>query len=76
MSRITSRGQITIPQALRKKYGLLPNTEVCFEDREGQICLLKQESKHNKRGLDLIRSMTSKKTLGMTTDEIMNLTRT
>ena len=29
--RITSKGQVTIPQAFREKAGLLPGTEVEFE---------------------------------------------
>lgn len=29
--RITSKGQVTIPQAIREKLGLLPHTEVEFE---------------------------------------------
>jgi AbrB family looped-hinge helix DNA binding protein len=29
--RITSRGQVTIPQWIRKQLGLLPDTEVTFE---------------------------------------------
>ena len=29
--RITSKGQVTIPQAIRDKAGLLPHTEVEFE---------------------------------------------
>ena len=29
--RITSKGQVTIPQAIRDKLGLLPHTEVEFE---------------------------------------------
>ena len=28
--RITSKGQVTIPQELREQFGLLPNTEVDF----------------------------------------------
>ena len=33
--RITSKGQVTIPQHIREKLGLLPNTEVEFEiDRD------------------------------------------
>ncbi len=28
--RITSKGQVTIPQAVREQAGLLPNTEVEF----------------------------------------------
>jgi AbrB family looped-hinge helix DNA binding protein len=29
--RITSKGQVTIPQSIRRKLGLHPNTEVRFE---------------------------------------------
>lgn len=29
--RITAKGQVTIPQEIRKRLGLLPNTEVIFE---------------------------------------------
>ena len=29
--RITSKGKVTIPQAIREKLGLLPHTEVEFE---------------------------------------------
>ncbi len=37
--RITSKGQVTIPQAIREKAGLLPNTEVTFELRNGEVVL-------------------------------------
>ena len=29
--RITTKGQVTIPQAIREELGLLPGTEVTFE---------------------------------------------
>jgi len=35
--RITSRGQVTIPQKIREKAGLLPNTEVEFEYVRGKV---------------------------------------
>ena len=37
--RITSKGQVTIPQAIREKAGLLPHTEVEFEYVRGQVIL-------------------------------------
>ena len=37
--RITSKGQVTIPQAIREKAGLLPNTEVEFEMKGGRVLL-------------------------------------
>ena len=36
---ITSRGQVTIPKALRDKHGLQPGTPVVFEEREGELVL-------------------------------------
>jgi AbrB family looped-hinge helix DNA binding protein len=33
--RITSKGQVTIPQAIREELGLLPDTEVEFEVERG-----------------------------------------
>ena len=36
--KITRKGQVTIPRTLRMKFGLLPDTEVAFEEADG--CLL------------------------------------
>jgi len=33
--RVTSKGQVTIPQEIRDKYGFLPQTEVAFVE-EGE----------------------------------------
>ena len=35
--RITSKGQVTIPQRLRERYGLMPETEVEFVEVGGEI---------------------------------------
>ncbi len=37
--RITSKGQVTIPQDIRERAGLLPHTEVAFEYKGGQVIL-------------------------------------
>ena len=37
--RITSKGQVTIPQAIREQLGLLPNTEVEFTIERGVAVL-------------------------------------
>ena len=37
--RITSKGQVTIPQAIRENAGLLPHTEVAFHYVRGQVVL-------------------------------------
>jgi len=37
--RITSKGQVTIPQEIREQLGLLPHTEVEFSVERGQAVL-------------------------------------
>ena len=72
--RITSKGQVTIPLELRMMFGLLPHSEVEFiKAKEG--VLIKKKKTKNQRGEKLIRHMTGSRTLQMTTDEIMELTR-
>jgi AbrB family looped-hinge helix DNA binding protein len=72
--RVTSKGQVTIPQDIRERYGLLPHTEVEFVAEGGTVFLRKSESEnHRMRAwLDQARGSADIK---MTTDEIMALTR-
>jgi AbrB family looped-hinge helix DNA binding protein len=39
--RITSKGQVTIPQEIRERFGLLPNTEVEFVAKRNSIQIVK-----------------------------------
>ena len=43
--RITSKGQVTIPQRLRNRFGLLPHTEVDFEEGDGGVVIRPVASK-------------------------------
>ena len=71
--RITSKGQVTIPNAIRKQAGLMPNTEVEFEFRDGTVIL---RAKIGTRGEQLIERLRGAfKGCGLTTDEIMQETR-
>lgn len=45
---ITSKGQVTIPIAIRKKLGVLPNTSVEFE-LQGNAVRLRRKSGPNKK---------------------------
>jgi len=38
-SRMTQRGQITVPMEVRKKFGLKPGDIVCFLEVDGSIVL-------------------------------------
>jgi len=74
--RITSKGQVTIPQEVREKFGLLPDTEVDFVIKRDSIHLVKAESpKKMTRGELIVSRMRGRAKGGMTTDEIMALTR-
>ena len=74
--RITSKGQVTIPLAIREKAGLLPNTEVEFE-MQGKAVRLRRARKKTgpSRGENLIQHMRGRGNVRMTTDEILALTR-
>ena len=37
--RLTSKGQVTIPKRLRNRYGLMPETEVVFEETANGVLL-------------------------------------
>ncbi len=72
--RMTSKGQVTIPQAMRDKLGLLPNSEVEFElERDG--VRIRKARGTTRRGRALVARMRGAAGRGMTTDEILALTR-
>jgi AbrB family looped-hinge helix DNA binding protein len=72
--RITSKGQVTIPIAIRQKAGLLPNTEVEFIVRDNTV-IVRKAGKTPRRGRCLLAVMRGKATKHLHTDEIMALTR-
>lgn len=72
--RITSKGQVTIPKAIRDKAGLLPDTEVDFAYERGRVILRKHTAGPHP-GDELVEHLRAKGTIRMTTNEIMALTR-
>jgi AbrB family looped-hinge helix DNA binding protein len=72
--RVTSKGQVTIPQEIREAAGLLPHTEVEFVLEDGRVYVRKAGTEPA-RGRALVRHMRGRATVQMTTDEIMALTR-
>ena len=73
--RITSKGQVTIPQNIRVKMGYLPNTEVVFEVRETEVILKKAPPGGETRISSYLRAVRGSADTGMSTDQIMELTR-
>lgn len=72
--RITSKGQVTIPQEMREQFGLLPSTEVIFEASKSGL-LIKKAKNSKSFGNKIIERMRGRSNVKMTTDEIMALTR-
>lgn len=74
--RITSKGQVTIPLPIRRKLGLLPDTEVEFElDRDAVRIKRAATPRERDRGGALVEHMRGRGTRRITTEEIMKLTR-
>jgi len=75
--RITSKGQVTIPQAVRERTGLLPNTDVDFVVDGDDVRIVKaQPGRRPSRGAKAVQRLRmAGGRVRMTTDEIMALTR-
>ncbi len=72
--KITSKGQVTIPQDIRERHGFLPGTEVHFEDKGDHVRLLKGADAP-RRGARIVAHMRGRADTRLTTEEIMALTR-
>ncbi len=72
--RITSKGQVTIPAAMREKLGLLENTEVEF-DVVGDSVRIRKARGRKVRGKSIVAHLRGRATSRMTTEEILALTR-
>ncbi len=72
--KLTSKGQVTIPKHLRKRYGLTPETELVFEEAAGGVLIKPAATDRIKRLQAAIRK--SKGTAAVaSTAEVMHLTR-
>lgn len=72
--RITTKGQVTIPQEVREQLHLQPGTEVDFVV-EGNVVKIVPIAGSNFRGKQLVDRLRNKGNMRMTTAEIMALTR-
>lgn len=74
--QITSKGQVTIPQRIRERFGFLPNTEVEFVVEGDQVRLIKKTpSTGEGRGRRAVQLLRASGKVRMSTDEILALTR-
>ena len=72
--KITSKGQVTIPQEVRERHGLLPGTEVRFIDDGREVRLVKAKGRRG-RGEALVARMRGRARTRLTTDQILALSR-
>lgn len=70
--RVTSKGQVTIPQRVRQQLGITPGSEVDFELDDHGARLIRVS---DRKGADLAARMRGTATVAMSTEEIMALTR-
>jgi AbrB family looped-hinge helix DNA binding protein len=73
--RITSKGQVTIPQEIRERLGLLPETDVVFEVDGNAVRIRKAEVPRLRRGQKVVAALRGRGDTRLSTDEIMALTR-
>ncbi|MGH6854160.1 MAG: AbrB/MazE/SpoVT family DNA-binding domain-containing protein [Aestuariivirga sp.] len=78
--RITSKGQVTIPKAIREKLGVGPGSNVGFAEDGDKIVLTGMENEENANaGVKLVKHLQEMgrkaKRIPMTSEELMELTR-
>jgi len=71
--RVTTKGQVTIPQHIREKLGITPAADIEFVEEKDRVYIVKKEGSGNRGGR--FRKLRGVATVRMTTDEIMALTR-
>ena len=69
--RVTSKGQVTIPRDVRRRLGIEPGAEVDFVVDDSTVRLVRRA---DGGGADVVQRMRGRR-ISMTTDEIMDLTR-
>ncbi len=72
--RVTEKGQVTIPKHLRDALGIGAGTEVEFQ-RDDDAIVVRKVSSGPTRGRQLVARLRGRGDVGLTTDEIMALTR-
>lgn len=71
--KVTSKGQVTIPQEIREKYMILPYTEIEFKEKDGKVYIEKIKTRDIKT--DPFEKARGTATSGLSTEDIMKLTR-
>jgi len=73
--RITSKGQVTIPQEIREQCGLLPHTQVRFLVEGGRVLIEKEPAEGSPGSEGLQRLRRARLRTRLSTDELLALSR-
>ena len=72
--KVTTKGQVTIPQEIREQLGIQPGAEVEFHI-EGKAVKMIPVRKARLRGRRIVEHLRGRGRVKLTTDEIMAMTR-
>jgi AbrB family looped-hinge helix DNA binding protein len=72
--KLASKGQVTIPKTLRKKFGLFPATEVSFEEARDGVLIKPAALSRRHLAERWIRRARGSTTTKFTSDQILRLT--
>lgn len=70
--RVTSKGQVTIPRNVREILGIVPESDIDFQEENGRFYIVKKSTTKPTTKFTKLRGIATAK---LSTDEIMNLTR-
>lgn len=73
--QIIAKGQVTIPQEIRNRLGLLPHTQVEFAGDHTRIRKARRAPGESARGSLVLEALRGTADTRMSTDEILALTR-
>jgi len=73
--RITSKGQVTIPQEIREQCGLMPHTQVRFLVENGRVLIEKESAALTPSRDGLQRLRRARLRTRLSTDELLALSR-
>ena len=71
--RLTTKGQVTVPKALRERFGITRETEVQFVTERGKLVLIKRKAAGSPAAR--IRGRVKRLPAGRTVDEYLAYTR-
>lgn len=75
MPRLTSKGQVTIPQAVRERLGVGPGAEIEFVEHGGVVVVRRAEPRAGRGERLVARVAGRRRGQGLSTDEVLALTR-